>query len=395
MKVAHLNCLITKTGRLGIEKKLAARAKSVSELGLDMDFFYFNFKRALPNNLVPFFQRKGGAPERLMSVLCRYNCVTKYVDTDRYDLLVLRYGGGDFSMFSRLFRHKAHKIVTEHQAKELQEIYTYKTTFPQKAVNILMERWLGPGLLRRCAGLIANCDEVREYELERAGTAVPACTIPDGVRVKDTPFTKSLPYRGDVLNLLCLATTFHPWQGLDRVLKGLLQYTSTSPRLHLRVVGRANEEHLRLTGPLSHDKRVKVEFTGRQYGDRLEELFANTHVAFSPLAMFRKKIEGGSSLKTREYTARGLPFVIGHRDPDLEGADGFFLDVPGDDTPVDMNQVVAFAEKVLNRKGRADAMREFARERLDWKIKMKQMWDFLETVHEGLRANGAMRGRRA
>jgi hypothetical protein len=150
-----------------------------------------------------------------------------------------------------------------------------------------------------------------------------------------------------------------------------------------------------MAGPLSHDKRVKVEFMGRQYGDRLEELFASTHVAFSPLAMFRKKIEGGSSLKTREYTARGLPFVIGHRDPDLEGAEGFFLPVPGEDTSVNMSHVVAFAEKVLNRKGRADAMREFARERLDWKIKMKQMWDFLEHVHEGLGADGVIGGRKA
>ena len=97
--------------------------------------------------------------------------------------------------------------------------------------------------------------------------------------------------------------------------------------------------------------------------------------------MFRKKIEGGSAIKTREYVARGLPFVIGHRDPDFkEDANGFFLSVPADTSPVNMEDVVGFAERILNRKGVSESMRAFADKRLDWKIKMQQMWDFLESL---------------
>jgi hypothetical protein len=86
------------------------------------------------------------------------------------------------------------------------------------------------------------------------------------------------------------------------------------------------------------------------------------------------------ALKTREYIARGLPFVIGHRDPDLVDADGFFLSVPADSEPVHMDEVVTFAERVLTRKGLCGYMREYAEERLDWKIKMQKMWDFLKTI---------------
>lgn len=380
MKVAHINCLLAKNGLLGVEKKLAGRAKAISLLGLDMDIFYFNFGRQLQDNRVNFYRRVEGFPNRLLSVLHRYSCVTKHIDTDQYDLLVLRYSGVDFSLFSRFFRDNAGKIVTEHQAKELPEAYTYKTTLPQKMVTLLMERFLGPRMIQRCAGLIANCNEVKMYELARAGIPISACTVTDGVSVEDIPFSEHAGYTGKLLNLLCVATSFDPWHGLDRVLAGLEDYSSQKPFLHLKVVGDVSSKHLNLSSRLYHNANVKVDFLGRLFGPKLEETFKNTHIAFGPLAMFRKGIREGSALKTREYVARGLPFVIGHRDPDFEGVDEFFFRIPPDNSPVNMDDVVAFSERILNRKGVSESMRQFADDRLDWKIKMQQMWDFLESL---------------
>lgn len=385
MRVAHINCLLSKNGRLGVEKKLSERAKAVSALGLDMDFFYFNFERQLKDDGLRFFKRKQAPSSRLTSAFWRYGCVSPYVDTDLYDLLVVRYAGGDFSLFSRFFRNNWQKIITEHQAKELAEAHTYQTSLPQKLAAVLMERFLGPAMIRRCAGLIGNCEEVRTYELERARVSMPSCTVTDGVSVEDTPFSRTAPYGGQVLNLLCLATTFSPWQGLDRVLAGLKAYAGKKPLLHLKIVGEVRPEDLAFARSFNHSSCVHVDFLGRLYGEKLEDIFADTHIAFSPLAMFRKKLKGGSALKTREYVARGLPFVVGHSDPDLQEARDFFLAVPQDDTPVDMAGVVAFAERVLGRRELSNAMRKYAADKLDWKIKMEQMWDFLESVHRGKR----------
>ena len=380
MKVAHINCLLKKNGLLGVEKKLGGRAKAVSLLGLDMDIFYFNFRRQLQDNRVHFYRRVAGFPNNLLSVLHRYSCIPKHIDTDQYDLLVLRYSGGDFSFLSRFFRDNAGKIVTEHQAKELPEAYTYKTTFPQKMLTLLMERFLGPRMIQRCAGLIANCDEVKEYELERAGIPISACTVTDGVSVEDIPFSEHAGYTGKLLNLLCVATSFDPWHGLDRVLAGLEDHSSRKPFLQLKVVGDVSHKYLDLSNRLYHNANVKVDFLGRLFGPKLEETFKNTHIAFGPLAMFRKGIREGSALKTREYVARGLPFVIGHRDPDFEGVDEFFFRIPPDNSPVNMDRVVEFAERTLNQSGISEAMRQFAEKRLDWTIKMQQMWDFLKSL---------------
>lgn len=383
MKVAHINCLVSKKGLLGVEKKLAAQAKAIALLGLDMDVFYLNFGRQLQDDRVHFHKHGEGFLNEGLSVLYRYSFISRHIDTDRYDLLVLRYSGGDFSLFSSFFRDNAGKIVTEHHTKELHEAYTYETTLPQKVVTLLMERFLGPKMITRCGGLIGVTDEIKVYELGRAGVSIPACTIPNGVLVEDVPFSRHASYNGEVLKLLCIANSFDAWHGLDRVLAGLQSYSSQKPFLHLKVVGNVSAKYMNLTSHLNHNVHVKIDFLGRLYGLKLEEVFENTHVALSSLAVFRNKLQEACTLKTREYAARGLPFVIGYHDPDLEGADEFFMTVPPNNTPVNMDEVVAFAEPILNRKGVSDSMREFAEKRLDWKIKMQQMWDFLESISRG------------
>jgi glycosyltransferase involved in cell wall biosynthesis len=383
MKVAHINCLLGKGRVLGVEKKLGEQAKAVAELGLDMDILYFNFTRQLYNEGVLFYRRGEGSCRELFSMLSRYACVSEYIDVDKYDLMVLRYSGADFSIFRDFLWKNAARIITEHHTKELPEALTYNTTLPQKLITLFMERLLGPIIIRKCAGLIANCEEVKAYELRRAGCAIPSTVVTDGVFVEDVPFSGHAPYTGNELSLLCIAAFFDPWQGLDRVLRGLQDYTSQSPLLHLKVVGNVSAEDYRSARPLVDKKNVKVEFLGKLYGPRLEEVFGNTHLAFSPLAMFRKKINEGCALKTREYLARGLPFIIGHADPDLDDVQNYFLSILPDNSPVDMNRVVEFAEQVLKARGVSRAMREFAETRVDWKIKMLEMWDFLKSVSKG------------
>ena len=380
MKVAFIDCLLTKHASLGVEKKFIERARASLSLGLNTDFFYLNSGRRLQDNRVHFCQWEQGFPRNLFSVLYRYSCIKKHIDTDKYDFLVLRYTGADFSFLSSLVRLHGRKVVTEHHTKELPEAFTYQTTLPQKLLTLLMERFLGPGMIRRCAGLVAISDDVRRYEVERAGVSIPSCAITNGVLVQDMPFSRHAHYDGTVLNLLCLASSFSAWHGLDRVLAGLAKYGSPSPLLSLKVVGNVSPEQQGWSSRLDENRYVKVEFLGRLFGSELEKVFEKTHIGFSSMALFRNNMKEGSPIKTREFVARGLPFVVGYSDPDLEGADDFFMTIPADNSAVNIDEVVAFAEDILKREGVSESMRQFAEEKLDWKVKMLELWDFLESL---------------
>jgi glycosyltransferase involved in cell wall biosynthesis len=366
MKVAYINCLLSPSGEIGVETKLCRQAKAISLLGIDMDVCYINFKQQLKGDRVVFHRRPDGPLHKVSSMLFRYTSIEKYIDTDKYDLLVLRYSGGDCSALSPFFRRNGKKVVTEHHTKELDEAFTSQSIPIQKALSLSMERYLGPKLIKGCRGLIGVTDEIRQYELQRAGNRLPACTIPNGVLVQDIPFSKHGTYNGSILKLVCLANAFQVWQGLDRVLAGLKQYTSRRPFLHLKVVGHVPPRSLNGIDRLDHHSNVKVDFLGRLYGADLEEVLGEAHVAFSSLALFRKGMKEACALKTREFVARGLPLVVGYRDPDFQDTEVFLLPIAPNNSPVDIDQVVTFAERVLTQKGLCGYMREYAEERLDW-----------------------------
>jgi len=384
MRVAHVNCLVSKNGLLGVEKKLALQARTAEALGLKMDFIHVGFKQLLRDERVRFETQAHGHFKKSLSTFHRYSRVATVLRASDYDLIVLRYSGGDFSCFSDWFRKNSQKIVTEHHTRELEEAYSYECTFPQKILNLFMEKHLGSNMIKKCGGLIAVTDEIKQYELTRARMLKPACTIPNGVLVEEIPFSGRSHYDGSVLNLLCLANRFEPWQGFDRILAGLRTYPLRKPRLRVSVVGAVRPKDIQMCAHVGQNANVDVTLRGRLHGSALEEVLRESHIGFSSLALFKKGMKEACALKTREYMARGLPFVMGHADPDLvEGAESFFLSVSADDSPINMSHVVEFAEKVVNKKDHAESMREFAREKLDWKKKMKQMWEFLENIYRG------------
>jgi len=85
-------------------------------------------------------------------------------------------------------------------------------------------------------------------------------------------------------------------------------------------------------------------------------------------------------LKVREYTARGVPFVIAYDDIDLEDNLPFYLRLPSDNSPIDMEKIVRWADNVLKDKDIPFYMREYALNKMDWRVKMKQLKDFLEAL---------------
>jgi hypothetical protein len=83
-------------------------------------------------------------------------------------------------------------------------------------------------------------------------------------------------------------------------------------------------------------------------------------------------------LKVREYTARGLPFVIAYDDPDLPPGLPWVLKITADESPVEFDALVNFAEDVSKLPSLAKEMRAFAESKLSWTVKMKGLARFVQ-----------------
>ncbi|GAI27325.1 unnamed protein product [marine sediment metagenome] len=122
-----------------------------------------------------------------------------------------------------------------------------------------------------------------------------------------------------------------------------------------------------------------VIFHGLKYGKELDKVFDEVHIAIGTLGIHRKNLKYGSTLKVREYMARGVPFVISYIDEDIEEEFPLFLKLQPDDNPVNMDKVIEFAKRVYEKYGRAvpSIMRNYALRKMDYKVKVNKLLNFV------------------
>ncbi len=139
---------------------------------------------------------------------------------------------------------------------------------------------------------------------------IAALVIQNGIDA--TSFSRHpIPVSTAVFHVLGVANV-QPWHGFDRFLRSLAAYYQTTPTaqvicFHIVGNGPALPELQRLTKELSLEKNVL--FHGATFGEALDNLFKISHLGIGVLGMCRTDLSSVSSLKGREYTVRGLPFI--------------------------------------------------------------------------------------
>src|SRR5699024_7986971 len=93
--------------------------------------------------------------------------------------------------------------------------------------------------------------------------------------------------------------------------------------LHVVGQGPATESLIKLVGNLGVSENVI--FHGALFGEELDRVFSICTTALSSLALHRKNVLTSSELKSREYMARGIPFICAARDEALAQAGEFIL----------------------------------------------------------------------
>jgi glycosyltransferase involved in cell wall biosynthesis len=171
------------------------------------------------------------------------------------------------------------------------------------------------------------------------------------------------------------------WQAYDRVLEGMYLYKKADPQrkpqIRFVLVGGDAKEMPDFRALIrKYGLEDNVECPGFKTGKELDEIYARGDLGVSKLGCYRRGLQACSSLKAREYCAKGLPFLYTCEDSlENEKAD-FALRVPNDSSPVDMEAVVKFVAGCRGNLGLSGQEREFAKEHYDWKIIMKRVLEF-------------------
>lgn len=383
MKICHLNVLWVLNH--GLLKKFADQSQVFRELSntsIEVEFVVIIRQRILEQitNKLPFRTitiptREPQWLEELLLPFDTWRIIEKQI-CPQCNATILRWIPPTLRAV-RIARHTP--LFTEHHSKELEEIRSQHSGI-QSWGKYFLERFIAPLLLNRVAGIIGVTDEIRLYELSRSNSNAPSIVIPNGINPRPISTSTSRTYSGGQLNIAFLCSRFSEWQGLDRLLTGLLNYNSTQGTIHIHLIGRTSPEQEDFIKKNQLHNLVTLHSTLR--GSQLNSILNVCNMAIGPLAIHRKGLTEASPLKCREYTARGLPFVSSFVDPDFPDDCPWILKVSADDSAIDIPTLFTFAKRMNTINPVSKQMRDWAENKLCWKKKFQHLLIF---VQQGLK----------
>ena len=174
----------------------------------------------------------------------------------------------------------------------------------------------------------------------------------------------------DELNIISVSNerTYHAY---DRIIKGLSLYYQNNPvnSVNLHLVGVVTDATKKLINDLNLSEHIFLY--GKKHGEELEEIYNLCNLGLGPIGQHRMGGKKDTGLKTKEYFAKGLPYVYSGEEPSVPEDYPFIFKISSDDNPVDINALYDFYLSYKDNPDTIKKMRQFSADNYSWKIIMK------------------------
>lgn len=310
---------------------------------------------------------------------------SKHQYDERYtgaDVFYVRFLAGDraFVRFLKQLREK------NPQAKILLELPDYPTTWYMTTSLLYTMIYLPIIIKDRNAGRKYKRYVDRIVIPQRIENAfqIPVLTIENGINVSDVRCRE--PEKTEVIRMIAVAgmCNFH---GYDRLIEGLKDYYAQGGKrkIELHMVGGKAEPGNELSRYQDLCKKYRLEknviFYGEKKGEELDKIYDKCNLAVGSLGMYRIGYQTASSLKIREYLAKGLPVITGSKVDVFEKKDfSYYLEFENDSTPINIQKIVQFYDDTYGEKdiyAMNEEIREYAADHCDMKNALKSVIDFI------------------
>jgi glycosyltransferase involved in cell wall biosynthesis len=381
-----------------VQTKVLNQIKYLNKAGADCRgaFFSTEVKEVTPLNeyvdLIPVekcdwkYFRASGQKRKTMHAVLAY-AKQKYSDTDFF---YFRYPGAG-SLLAGFTKKYGIKTVFEHLSIEEAELKLHAKENPfglkpsqlfswleYSALPLWREQLFGKTIRKNARLGICNSQEIADFQTQKSGGKYNCIIGGDAVEVASFPLSPRPVFTSELrMAFLKGARTNAEYNGIDRVFKGIKNYKGPI-QLKLYVLGKNTDFECKIANDLNILNKY-IFFPGFMNGIELDEFLNEIHLGISQFGIHRKGLKSNSTIKSREYTARGIPFIYGHHDPGFDFfSKEFALEFPNDESLIDMEKVIEFAKTSLENKNLPIKMRRYALGHLDYEVKMKKL---LEKLH--------------
>ncbi len=326
----------------GISKKIRYQVKALKDCGLDVRTCWIdvasNGHRQWRVEDEVIEDLGSGTLAKVRKRLC-YKAIARYVESQGIEFVYMRsfHNANPFTigLVKRLHRAGARVVMEIPTYPYDQEYIT-----PRMKMDLLVDR-----CFRRA--LAQAVDRIVTFSNEKQIFGARTICISNGIDFEAIAPRNHTNNTDQELHLIGVAEV-HYWHGYDRLIKGLATYYA-QPRtykVYFHLVGELSGERERqeiLPMVARHKLEPYVILHGARHGKELDALFERADFGIGSLGRHRSGITHIKTLKNREYAARGIPFVYSEMDEDFDDRP-YVLKVPADESEIDMEQLIAFAQ---------------------------------------------------
>jgi glycosyltransferase involved in cell wall biosynthesis len=306
-----------------------------------------------------------------------FSAALRFIETERPEVVYIRHPLSDplYILFLRTLRRHSRSTIV------LTEIPTYPYDLIHKGFDrgrVLLE------VDRVCRKFLKRyVDRIVSIDYDDDIFGVKTISIHNGADVDAFTPCNSPESLTSPLRLIGVGNLID-YHGYDRVVSAIERH-----------VGSGNMNHdiefhiVSPPTPVLADIEKQVEranlndfvlFHGQKTGSDLDDIFGKCHVAVGALAWHRVNITEASSLKSREYMARGIPFIYAAADKSIPNEYPYALQVPSSEEPIDLENVFKLARESYSNSECRRHMREFAMSNLSWSAVMRPVFEEIDKM---------------
>ena len=356
----------------GIYKKLLYQKKALESLGHNVDFISNQKLKNSIDRIISYYDKK----EKILNSfslkwikLTRYiyfNDIYNEVIKNKYDILYIRYAQTAMPFFNNFLK----KVKRDSKIKIILEIPTYPYDGENlkfkglKKIKLYLEK-----LYRK--NLYKYIDKIVTFSEDKEIFRIPCINIANGIDLDEVKLINKNE-ANEYINFISVSAIRY-WHGIDRFLYSLLEYKKLggNEKVKFHIVGEGIDTP-KIKKIIEKNKVLEdiVILHGAKQGKDLDAIYNISDIAVGSLGFNRIKLEKGSTLKVREYCAKGLPFIVGYNDISFSNKLLFYYQVLNDETLLDIDQIIRWYK---NLKVTPEEIRKYAEENLSWNIQMKKV----------------------
>ncbi len=348
----------------GVFKKVKAQAETLSKhFDLTLDLVVSNNKQTALSKI------KRRLP--LTAIGHRWIYDAKYDDAD---FIYIRKDTIDHSLYRFLMKIKN----KNPKCKILMEIptYPYDQEIKQAAHSKIfyIKDVVNRNKLHKCVDRVVLCHKADEV------FKIPALYMPNGFDFENNQMRQIADF-GETISIVGVAF-LNFWHGYDRLIKGMGAYYANGGTrdivFHCVGSGVVLPELKQLAKDTGMENRVI--FHGSKQGKELDTVYDQCNLAVDSLANFRREVYLSSSLKSREYFAKGFPIINSGAIDFIDKDYKYLLDIPENNDAVDVEDIIRFFDSVYQNKTLIEVgeeVRKYAEERCSWDITLRDVIKYI------------------